>query len=162
MEHWRAVVNYEGLYEVSDLGNVRSVKNGRCRPVVALPYRWGYLRVQLYKDGKPKKHNVHRIVLRAFKGVDPLEVDHKDLNKANNSLKNLRPSTRLRNARHRSPVYHNKSGVCGVNWYQKPGRSGKWRAFIIVEGKYKTLGFFDSIEEAAKARKSAERKRDGS
>lgn len=161
-ERWKPVPGYETLYEVSSLGRVRSIKNGRCRPVKLEVSRWNYLRVNLHRDGDGgTRFMVHRLVLRAFKGLDPPEVDHKNRVHDDNRLSNLRPSTRLLNARNRNPSYSNRSGVTGVNWYQKPGRPGKWRATLIIGRKTVYRGMFNTIEEAAKARKRAERNRDG-
>lgn len=93
-ETWRPVVGYEGLYEVSDLGNVRSLNyNGtgiikNLKPQL-LPS--GYLQVSLYKKGRPKSAAVHRLVAKAFienPSYLPV-VNHKDENKTNNEACNL-------------------------------------------------------------------------
>lgn len=102
-ERWKAVVGYEGLYEVSDFGNVRSLnymktwkvnvlKPGNCH---------GYLRVKLSKDGKTKDFLVHRLVYEAFRGAIPkgLTVDHVNGDKSDNRLENLQLLTQRDNAR---------------------------------------------------------------
>lgn len=101
-EVWKPVKGYEGLYEVSSLGRVRSVK----RNLVMHPHprRHGYLAVMLYGKGGHKTRNfkqfsVHRLVAEAFiPNPDNLpEVNHKDECKTNNCAENLEWVTRLEN-----------------------------------------------------------------
>jgi NUMOD4 motif len=63
MEQWRSIRGYEGLYDVSDLGNVLSVRSGR---LLALNTAQWYLRVTLSKDGRSEKRKVHQLVADAF------------------------------------------------------------------------------------------------
>ena len=65
-ERWLPVVGWEGLYEVSDLGNVRSL-----RRVLKPGLRKGYLAVTLWRDGKGQHWQVHRLVATAFIGPCP-------------------------------------------------------------------------------------------
>lgn len=101
-EEWLAVLGYEGLYEVSNLGRVRTIarinvyKNGRShlQPGMLLRPRLsnkGYLRVGLWKDGRSRGHSVHVLVAAAFVGPRPpgLTVDHNDGNRLNNLFSNL-------------------------------------------------------------------------
>lgn len=68
VEIWKPIKGYEGLYEVSNLGNVKRLKSDNTRKEKPLLFDddRGYKRVQLYKDGKQKKHRVHRLVAEAF------------------------------------------------------------------------------------------------
>lgn len=61
-EVWRDIDGYEGMYQVSDLGRVRSLRFGKVK--IKKPYisMGGYLGIQLYKDKKQKKFSVHRLV----------------------------------------------------------------------------------------------------
>lgn len=109
-EIWKPVVGYEGLYEVSNLGNVRSVDHivnvvrGEQRyqmpikgqPLAPQPRQHGYLAVPLYGKGGHKTRNmrifsVHRLVAQAFiPNPDNLpEVNHMDEDKTNNRADNL-------------------------------------------------------------------------
>ena len=102
-EKWLSVVGYEGLYEVSDHGQVRSVdrevvfSNGRVYQYpshVLSPFidKDGYRRVQLSSSGKTRKFFVHRLVLSAFTptdGWETLQVRHGDDTPSNNHLSNL-------------------------------------------------------------------------
>lgn len=103
MEKWKPVVGYEGFYEVSDCGRVRTVehiakssaRNGGFRNVPAHllkahQKRSGYLTVDLCKNGKIRTSLIHRLVADAFLGSEPsLQVNHKNLNKADNRVQNL-------------------------------------------------------------------------
>lgn len=89
-EIWRDVVGYEGLYEVSNLGNVRSLFRYKKQ------LKWnvlgsGYASVQLFKEKVGTRLLVHRLVAKAFlPNLDGLPVvNHKDENKLNNNVDNL-------------------------------------------------------------------------
>lgn len=94
-EIWKDIKGYEGLYQVSNKGNVKSLnyrhsgKEGILRPMFNSNK---YLIVNLYKNGNHKNLFVHRLVLMTFapiNNMDKLEVNHKDENKQNNNLNNL-------------------------------------------------------------------------
>lgn len=90
MEMWKPISGYEGLYEVSNFGRVKSLKFGKEKILTPGNYK-GYLSVQLCKDGKRKMMRVHRLVAEAFiPNPNKLEtVNHKDEDKTNNSANNL-------------------------------------------------------------------------
>ena len=104
-EEWRPVVGYEGLYEVSNMGRVRSVERtvwdnrGYYKTVqerIRKPQnnRHGYLCVVLAKDGKIKNHYIHRLVAEAFIQFVPeanasYEVDHRNTVRTDNRVSNL-------------------------------------------------------------------------
>lgn len=116
MEIWKPVVGFEGHYEISDLGNCRSVE----RPVQTRN-RWGpmtvvrrsrqlmplpvgkYLGAQLSKEGKIKFRTLHTLVAEAFLGERPKGFDccHMDGNPHNNTLVNLKWATKRENQSHR-------------------------------------------------------------
>jgi len=82
-----------------------------------------------------------------------LEVDHKDQNKLNNRIDNLDLVTPQQNQKNQTLSTANTSGYTGVGWRQSIKR---FRASITVNKKSVHLGYFENIEEAIKARKSAE------
>lgn len=99
---WADVVGYEGLYEVSTSGEVRSLDRldsrghqRRGKLLRAFPNWKGYLRLHLHKDGVRKEHRIHRLVLEAFVGPCPIgnEACHNNSNPADNRLENLRWDT---------------------------------------------------------------------
>ena len=91
MEHWKPVVGYEEHYEVSDLGRIKSLKNGKERILKPKKTHCGYLQVGLCKDGHRKYLLVHRLVAEAFiQNPNNLDtVNHKDEVKTNNVASNL-------------------------------------------------------------------------
>lgn len=104
---WRQAVGYEGLYEVNDDGEVRSVAhitNGVHVPSKKLkPYMSDrYYRVKLYKDGKPKMVMVHRLVAQAFIGNPHKlpQVNHINGDRTDNSASNLEWCTASENQKH--------------------------------------------------------------
>ena len=105
-ERWLPVVGYEGLYEVSDLGDVRSVRrttNSRAGHVLkATLNNWGYIQVHLSREGRVIWSTVHRLVLAAF--VRPPAVgeqgNHINGVKTDNRLSNLEWVTPSGNIRH--------------------------------------------------------------
>ena len=108
-EVWKDVAGYEGVYQVSNKGNVRSVARkdsiGRkCGGRMLKPGydKDGYLRVNIYKNGKQKTRFIHRLVAGAFvpnpNGYS--EINHRDENKVNNYANNLEWCTREYNNNH--------------------------------------------------------------
>ena len=89
-EIWKDKKDYEGLYQVSNCGRVKSIKFGK-EKILKQSIRHGYYCVNLYKNGKHKNYYVHRLVAEAFiDNTDNLScVNHKDENKQNNVVSNL-------------------------------------------------------------------------
>ena len=90
-EIWKDKKDYEGLYQVSNLSRVKSIKFGKERILKPVTNSSGYLFVKLCKDGKVKAFTVHRLVAEAFiPNPDNLPcVNHKDECKSNNVVNNL-------------------------------------------------------------------------
>lgn len=113
-ERWLPIAGYEGLYEVSDHGRVRSlahvVHRGGTRAgtihwkgrILRLHCGGKYVTVALCSSGKAKTHQVHTLVLTAFNRPpnDNEECDHQDFNRGNNKLPNLRWLTHHGNVAH--------------------------------------------------------------
>lgn len=103
-ERWLPVSDYEGLYEVSNYGRVRSFhRTSSDTPPRVLrlnQLRSGYLQVALSKNGRKRFARVHRLVLESFIGPCPPEKEacHADGDRGNNNLGNLRWDTRRANA----------------------------------------------------------------
>lgn len=95
MEEWRDIEGYEGLYQVSDQGRVKSLNYHMTGEERILKQsrvcKKKYWRVQLYKNGRGKFYPVHRLVAQAFMpNPDNLpEINHKDENPSNNRVENL-------------------------------------------------------------------------
>ena len=93
-EYWKPVLDYEGLYEVSNWGRVKSlnyIHSGKEKILKPVTTKNGYLRVVLCKNGKKKTFLVHRLVAEAFipNPNNLPQVNHKDENKLNNNVENL-------------------------------------------------------------------------
>ena len=89
MEEWKEIPGYEGLYEVSNMGNVRNVRRNTLLRLTKTNN--GYIRVGLSKNGIQTGFKVHRLVAQAcLPNPDNLpQVNHKDEDKTNNNVDNL-------------------------------------------------------------------------
>lgn len=105
MEQWKAVAGYEGLYEVSNFGRVKSLGNDKKKKEKILSPGVNsreYLKIGLRKDRTRVTHSIHRLVAAAF--IDNPDgkrtVNHKDGNKKNNNVTNLEWATDSENVKH--------------------------------------------------------------
>jgi hypothetical protein len=158
MEIWKPVLDFEGLYEVSNLGCVRRVARGKTLDAAKIPeakqmFEHGatlkqvaeflgtsiptahsiklgktwvgdasyrplklrkdtkhYLQIDFVRNGQYARKRVHRVVWEAFNGriEGRLEINHKDLNRANNQLSNLELATHRQNIQHAIDAYKAK------------------------------------------------------
>lgn len=141
MEKWKDIPNYEGLYQVSDYGEVKNVKRGMT--LKQCKHRLGYLSVMLYKDGQPKRIMVHRLVAMTFLENPNLLgfVNHKDENKTNNRVDNLEWCTR---------EYNLKYGTVPERISKKRGHGArKKRRVIQMDADGKIVMTWDSIAQAS-------------
>lgn len=100
---WKDIQGYEGLYQVSDTGQVRSFKRSGSSGRILRAYKIrGYYRVWLSKKNMIRQYPVHRLVAKAFiPNPDVLpQVNHKDGNKLNNQVTNLEWCDNQHNLRH--------------------------------------------------------------
>lgn len=146
-EMWKPIKNYEGLYEISNFGNVKSLerickteKGTRIVPekmLSASKDSSGYLYVPLSVNGTHKNYFVHRLVLEAFESNTERkkQVNHKNGNKLNNCLDNLEWCTAKENINHKYKVLN----------YKAHNR----KKVICLE----TNEIFESLAEAEKSKK---------
>jgi hypothetical protein len=116
MEQWLDVVGFEGIYQVSNFGRIRSIKTGKIKEQTiqdndTRPY------LGLWKNNKQKICRPHKLVMEAFVGIRPqgMECCHNDGNPQNNHLNNLRWDTSKNN--HADKVKHgttNRGEQCGT------------------------------------------------
>ena len=109
VEMWKDISGYEGLYQVSDRGRVRSLiadEHYRARILKPSENGVGYLFVNLWKDKKGKAHRIHRLVAEHFiPNYDQFpQVNHKDENKRNNNVENLEWCTARYNSNYGTSV----------------------------------------------------------
>jgi hypothetical protein len=107
MEKWKDIKNYEGLYQVSNMGRIKSLarkrnggKAGHGEIILKFGLAAGYSRVSLYRDGNQKQFSVHRLVLDAFCGESNLQCNHRNGLKTDNRLINLEWVTPSENTKH--------------------------------------------------------------
>lgn len=159
LEFWKDIKEYEGLYQISSFGLVKSlsriIKWGKGEMISkerilknTLRYSGGYYRVELYSNCKPKTIDIHILVAIHFLGHTPcghnLVIDHIDRNKLNNNVSNLRiVSMRENNSNHDKSK--TSSRFVGVNLDKK---KNNWMARIYIDGKSKYLGNFENEIDA--------------
>jgi hypothetical protein len=107
MEIWKDIKGYEGRYQVSNMGVVKSIKrknarNDRILKPIKQKTKNNYTHVTLYKYGIPKQMSVHRIVYSSFKGIhdDKLVINHINEIASDNRLINLELVTQKENINH--------------------------------------------------------------
>ena len=115
------------------------------------PYPWrrigaGYLATTFVG----KTYYLHRLVWLWHHGVIPPRLDHRDLNKQNCRIDNLRECTSAQNQYNGPRKKNNKSGAKGVVFH-RACRSSPWQAKIVVAGKVVSLGYHATVEEASAA-----------
>lgn len=148
-EIWKDIPGYEGFYQVSNIGRVRSLDRvtkkwdgERLSKGIIMKQAAnikGYLFVQLFKDGVGKIKTVHRLVAEAFLPNDGRlpQINHKDENKRNNCVENLEWCDGLYNARY------------GTRNLRAGASSSK--AVIVTKSDGGEYGTYSSLGDAAKA-----------
>lgn len=138
LEIWKDITGYEGLYQISNYGRVKSMNynhTGKERILKNYKDKDGYLVVHLYKDGKRKTFKVHRLTLTTFNPVSNMEsltVDHISMDKTDNRLSNLRYATK------KEQIYFDeqdwKTHAKTVFQYTKSGKFvRKWGSTMDIE-----------------------------
>ncbi len=143
----KLIEGYEN-YAISYLGYVKRLSTGI---ILKQPIsNHGYRVVTLCNNNGKKTFLVHRLVVKHFLPniYNKPCIDHKDGNKLNNVIYNLRYATYLENNRNRVVNKNSITGVKGVCYI-----NGKFRANIRYLGKLRYLGYFDNIQDATKIRK---------
>lgn len=127
-EIWKDIEEYEGLYQVSNMGNVKSVnrkvknslsKSGyieiKSQIMKQKQRKDGYMYIQLSKNGKSKGFFVHRLVAKAFipNPENKPYIDHINTIRNDNRIENLRWATREEND-HNPITLKNRIGKCGI------------------------------------------------
>tara|TARA_R110000823_G_C15866239_1_gene493712 strand:- start:463 stop:981 length:519 start_codon:yes stop_codon:yes gene_type:complete len=163
-EIWKDVVGYEGVYQVSNLGSVKSLtrivtcKKGNKKLIKgiiknqSLNYK-RYLNTNLSKGGKNKTKRIHQLVAEAFLNHKPcghkLVVDHINNVKTDNRLENLQVISHRENS---SKDKKGSSEYTGVSWNK---RAKKWKVSLKSNGKEKHLGYFTDELKASEAYQNA-------
>ena len=156
-EIWRDIDGYEGLYQISNKGHVKSLKWGKERILRPGINSKGYMIVVLCHDNIIKNFQLHRLVAQAFipNSQNKSQVNHKDENKLNNSVDNLEWATAKENINFGT---HNERISRKILQYSKSGEFiREWQGAREVErvlyinnsniiqcckGRYKSAGGF--------------------
>jgi len=154
-EVWRDIKGYEGLYQVSNLGRIKSLAKSwkaglpclRTKPETIMAQSTdgkGYIQMFLSKNGKTKSIKAHLLVWDAFgeenrSGMEK-QIDHIDNDKQNNSIDNLRIVSNRVNSTKRSSLADKTSRFVGVRYRDD---MKKWTAQIYYDKKRRYLGSFD-------------------
>ncbi len=151
-EIWKPVKEFEGEYEVSNLGRIKSLKNNKQRVLKITPhqdYRSKVLIWSISKKQKVRYARVCRLVAEAFLEKPTKEqtcVDHINLNKIDDRAENLRWATYSQNRQNSKA--RNPTGYKGVTFIKE---KNKWRATISYDKIKVQLGEFRVLEDAALA-----------
>jgi len=147
MENWKDIKGYEGHYQVSDLGRVKSVKFNKERILHIQKSTNGYLKSELCKNGKTKTRTVHSLVAQEFLNHESdiyNVVDHINNVKTDNKLSNLQIISQRENS---TKDKNNKySDYVGVTFHKKDKR---WQSSIVIDGSQVYLGYFKNEERAS-------------
>lgn len=163
-EIWKDIPNYEGMYQVSSFGNVRSLdrivlNQGVCtklkgKTLSERPDGCGYNMVYLCRKGKMKSFKTHQLVGIVFLGHKPCHLkrvlNHKNFIRNDNRIDNLEIVTMRENGNQKH--IKSSSKYIGVSWDKQ---RNKWTSKIWINGKTKNLGRFNSELEAALAYQEA-------
>lgn len=155
IEVWKDIKGYEGLYQVSDKGNVRSLNyrnTGACKNMTLKNQNRGYLHVVLAKDHENKSFLVHRLVATAFLHceIENMTVNHIDENIFNNNVNNLEWCSLNDNIKEFQNNHPDKIGrqenPTPINQFDKAGNLiRRWSSFSEIKN---TLGFsYWSVKE---------------
>jgi len=138
-------------YDVYEDGRIWSNKSSK---FLTQSIRNNYMRVTLMINKKRITYSVHRLMGEVFlPNFNNLPtVEHKDQNKLNNSLFNLKWENLSNQSHNRGSMRNNKSGVKGVSYHK---RKGKWMGYMMLNGK-NALKRFDTKEEAILYRRELE------
>jgi hypothetical protein len=165
LEIWKDIIGYDGLYQVSNYGRVRSMdrvvlRNGKYpflqkeKILKNLISKGEYYHVVLCKDGKVKTRRIHQLVAEAFLNHTPcgyeLVVNHINFDKLDNRADNLEIISQRENTSVK--LSKSTSKYTGVYWNK---RNEKWMSRILINNKRIYLGSFLSESEAGNAYKKA-------
>lgn len=153
-EIWKDIPNYNGLYQVSSLGRVKSLWYSKERILKGNVNTSGYYDVKLYYNKIKKSFRVHQLVTICFLNHTPngltLIIDHINDNKLDNRVENLQIVTPRFNAHKTQGRYSSK--YKGVYWNKQ---NKKWMSKIRISGCQKYLGYFTDEYEAHLAYQNA-------
>lgn len=139
---------FEYLPGSGDMVRIKAVPGTRIGDKASYIAHNGYMKLTIDRKSYP----VHRLAFLYMTGQYPesgVDVDHIDHNRANNKWSNIRLVSRQENMRNAKRSKANKSGYTGVGWCKQ---QSQWYASIMISGRHKKIGRFDSLIDAVAAR----------
>jgi hypothetical protein len=153
-EIYKDIPNYQGKYQASNLGNIKSIKF-KIHRILKPSFRGkGYYAHKLYNEDGHKIYSTHQLVAMTFLGHQPdgtmnTIINHIDNNPLNNNVNNLEIIKGDKANRINCTIHKNDAGV---HWNKQ---RNNWQANIQINGKRKYLGSFTDKEDALKAYQEA-------
>lgn len=151
-EIWKDIEGYVGLYQVSNLGRVKSLVGKEERFLRPGSNRTRYFNVVLYKERIKRSAYMHRLLAITFipNPENKREVNHKNGDRGDNRLENLEWTTTRENALHGHSRHNKTSKFAGVSLLDRK-KLKKWGAHIRARRRNINLGCFHTEEEAHQA-----------
>lgn len=161
-EIWKDISGFEGKYQISNLGRVKSLSRFRVYGKTASGItkeiilklstpksQYGYAVLSFWVNARVKTFKVHRLVAEAFipNPENKPQVNHIDSNRSNNHVSNLEWVTSRENTSHATIKTNKSSKYTGVDKV----KYNRWRATTWENGKYKYIGQYETEEMAANA-----------
>ncbi len=157
-EIWKDIKGYEGSYQVSSLGDIKSLKriilkrDGARHPFKERILKQsktlnGYYQVSLRNTGKLNTQKIHRIVMATFEGESDLQVNHINGDKSDNRFVNLEYVKHLENMNHRYTILRRQKRY-GVTLNK---RTNKWESRIKNNNKITHIGTYKNKDKAYEA-----------
>lgn len=147
MELWKDIKGYEGLYQVSNEGRVKSLnykRTGKEKTLCPKKHNKGYLQIQLMNGDRNKTYTIHRLVAEAFI-ENPNNypcVNHKDEDKQNNNVDNLEWCTQKYNMQY----YYIRNGVITRNH-----KCTKWTQKVVqLDNEGNAIRYWDNVAQIVK------------
>ena len=144
-EIFKDIPNYEGLYQVSNFGRVKSLRFNKEKILKTTKNNKGYCCVLITKEKLVKNFKVHKLVAVTFLDFSNTEnkvIDHLNEIKTDNRVENLQIVSQRENVK---SFHRNKKGFVGTDWHEQ---TKKWRSRIWIVNKIVHLGLFEKKEDA--------------
>lgn len=151
-EKWIDIPGYDGIYQISDLGNVKSLKYNKeiiLKPAIS----GGYYNVVLSKNNIKKTFKIHQLMAIAFFNHTlghKLVIDHKDSNKLNNNINNLSIISHRDNSRKEKNRIKSEKNGCELHTgvFKKDKLKKYHILFAIKNSKLNHFGYYSNLDQA--------------
>ena len=163
-EIWKDIEGYEGHYQISSFGRVKSLGRLMCRGYVfrmckdtirkITVKKDGYAEISLWIKNKSTYFRVHRLVALAFinNSKNKSEVNHINSNRLDNNVTNLEWTSKSENQCHANVNRKKTSKYVGVCYIKIDNKYYYWESYIQINNKKIHLGIYKTEEEAYQAR----------